>query len=570
MLGAYSNIKTRLFTGGGENESPFLEELRDESVVRAMEEWNMENTDEDSTLEDTGPRERPKRNPFGPPHEPRNDEGPFGHHSHLHPYHDHHGSQNEWILIFTYILKIGILIMSVVLIICVMASTESVQNDCDRPAGAKYVLVIAFLSIVANLGILTICERFNLCCTIGRMEFFYHLLAGVSMSIGIFMYGSWLYNAGMPSSVSSTTSVFATFTPTLMTSESKILESGENTSANATVTSATDANATVAIRTIINAIAADNDTTAEPPNGINETNVTATESSPHNASVVTMLLITTASTVSNSTTGASIVLRKRRQLIEVAPKPANVESDQPDSLKKSNVEAESNCVTSNLGWRDFKYAVASLIIMFGILGTHGAIVLLYFFPCMGLMRRDNQAQAAQRSKLKDSYGQNHQHQRHTTSYGLEMRSRTQNNNNMTVPDQRQAEIVSSGINMAEGNNQMSCKPLIIKDQFMTSSPNVTPTKNQSLLRKVVNSNLWGSTMRSDDRQQKESILHDSVISADQLLETSIEESDAEVNVNTGVVAEINTTGEGDDVLFDAHDSALLHVIVKRASSEKQP
>ena len=91
--------------------------------------------------------------------------------------------------------------------------------------------------------------------------------------------------------------------------------------------------------------------------------------------------------------------------------------------QKSNVEAESNCVTSNLGWRDFKYAVASLIIMFGILGTHGAIVLLYFFPCMGLMRRDNQAQAAQRSKLKDSYGQNHQHQRHTTSYGLEMRSR---------------------------------------------------------------------------------------------------------------------------------------------------
>ena len=114
---------------------------------------------------------------------------------------------------------------------------------------------------------------------------------------------------------------------------------------------------------------------------------------------------------------------------------------------------------------------------------------------------------------------------------------------MTVPDQRQAEIVSSGINMAEGNNQMSCKPLIIKgtlqnqqtnggnrskssingdflylytDQFMTSSPNVTPTKNQSLLRKVVNSNLWGSTMRSDDRQQKESILHDSVISADQV------------------------------------------------------
>ena len=50
MLGAYSNIKTRLFTGGGEKESPFLEELRDESVVRAMEEWNMENVRRKATI----------------------------------------------------------------------------------------------------------------------------------------------------------------------------------------------------------------------------------------------------------------------------------------------------------------------------------------------------------------------------------------------------------------------------------------------------------------------------------------------------------------------------------------
>lgn len=41
MLGAYSNIKSRVFPGG-EKESPFLQELHDESVVRAMEEWNME------------------------------------------------------------------------------------------------------------------------------------------------------------------------------------------------------------------------------------------------------------------------------------------------------------------------------------------------------------------------------------------------------------------------------------------------------------------------------------------------------------------------------------------------
>ena len=40
MLGAYSNIKNRFFANGGERESPFLEELRDESVVREMEEWN--------------------------------------------------------------------------------------------------------------------------------------------------------------------------------------------------------------------------------------------------------------------------------------------------------------------------------------------------------------------------------------------------------------------------------------------------------------------------------------------------------------------------------------------------
>ena len=39
MLGAYSNIKNRFFANGGERESPFLEELRDESVVREMEEW---------------------------------------------------------------------------------------------------------------------------------------------------------------------------------------------------------------------------------------------------------------------------------------------------------------------------------------------------------------------------------------------------------------------------------------------------------------------------------------------------------------------------------------------------
>merc|ERR1711872_590421 len=106
-----------------------------------------------------------------------------------------------------------------------------------------------------------------------------------------------------------------------------------------------------------------------------------------------------------------------------------------------------------------------------------------------------------------------------------------------------------------------------EDRFMTSSPNVTPSKSRSLLQKVAHSNMWGSSRRGlESIAQHDEKLHESIISADQLLDTSLEES--EVNTSAAAVVEVNTTGEGDDVLFDAHDSALLRVVNKKEQKEK--
>ena len=51
---------------------------------------------------------------------------------------------------------------------------------------------------------------------------------------------------------------------------------------------------------------------------------------------------------------------------------------------------------------------------------------------------------------------------------------------------------------------------------MTSSPNATPAKNMSLLKKVAQSNMWGPSRNLDTKSQIEEKLHDSIISADQV------------------------------------------------------
>ena len=52
---------------------------------------------------------------------------------------------------------------------------------------------------------------------------------------------------------------------------------------------------------------------------------------------------------------------------------------------------------------------------------------------------------------------------------------------------------------------------------MTSSPNVTPTKNRSLLQKVAYSNMWGTNKRgTESKGLDEDKLHESIISADQV------------------------------------------------------
>ena len=56
---------------------------------------------------------------------------------------------------------------------------------------------------------------------------------------------------------------------------------------------------------------------------------------------------------------------------------------------------------------------------------------------------------------------------------------------------------------------------------MTSSPNVTPTKNRSLLQKVAHSNMWSANRRGvDAKGPREDMLHESIISADQVQEAS--------------------------------------------------
>jgi len=141
-------------------------------------------------------------------------------------------------------------------------------------------------------------------------------------------------------------------------------------------------------------------------------------------------------------------------------------------------------------------------------------------------------------------------------HAMEMRDRNNNSGVGTEPNMIQDE--------PELHRRMHTKPLIVKeDRFMTSSPNATPAKNMSLLKKVAQSNMWGPSRNLNTKSQIEEKLHDSIISADQLLETSIEE-ESDLNVSTAAVVEVNTTGDGDDVLFDAHDSALLHVVVKSA------
>ena len=57
----------------------------------------------------------------------------------------------------------------------------------------------------------------------------------------------------------------------------------------------------------------------------------------------------------------------------------------------------------------------------------------------------------------------------------------------------------------------------VEEPFMTSSPVETPVKNQSMLKKVTNSNVWGSSKRSTEHKgQDEDGINDSIISADQV------------------------------------------------------
>jgi len=537
MIGAYSNIKNRFFpgSGGGEKESPFLEELRDESVVRAMEDWNTTDTnDDDSALDKSGAR--PKGNSFEPPHEPRSNERPFGYHSHSYP--QHHDRQG--ILFFTYILKIGMLIMSIVTIICVMASTENMEKECGRPKSAEFVMVVLFFSIVVNLCVLTICERFNLCCTIGRMEFFFHFFATIFLTIGVFLYGTWLFHAYLPllsDQQRSTTSAIQTdVTSTTSASQPFWTSSAPINTSKIDAMVPIEANSAQGESFILQNEMAKNSASSKN-NSINPY-ATATSSNPP---------------------------RKRRQLINVTPEKPKLDVDKRVD-QDDDINLNTPCAAFQIEWREYKYAIAALLIIFCILASHCGVILLYFFPCMGLMRRDNEARAINNVSCSMQHEHHPQQQRgshQTAAYGMEMRST--NNNNATVDDERHAKRISPERHAEIDFNQMSNKPLMIKEKFMTSSPNVTPTKNQSLYKKVVNSNLWGPTKRNED-QQREGILHESVISADQLLETSVEDSDG--NVDAVGASELNTTGEGDDVLFDAHDSALLRVVVRGASNEK--
>jgi len=558
MFGAYSNLKNRLFPHG-EKESPFLEELRDESIAREMEEWNFRNTDnDDSTLDESGPKKGPTPNPFGPPREKTHDESnPFGRHNHGRHHHSHHENGNTAILNLTHFMKVFMLLLGVITIIFIVESTEAAMAaGCGRPNAAQYALVILFFSIAANLCVLTICERYNLCCTIGRMEFYFHVLGVIFVGVAIPVYGYWLYSVHTPyfENAENTT------TPTMSVPKSPIsalpnavptINSIMSVSISTTSVSVASQSVTARIET----------TLQKPPSDVPKPTPT-TAMATLSGTNFTIVDHDAGNSTGNSTTNvgnetkSSARVKKHLDLAQSKDGSSVIYGKKESSLNISPPASSDVCMSLTISRRQFIFSVFVVFFLVVIATMHGTIVFLYFSPCMGLMGRDNQARATARANFALNYHHDHHHNHRHDSHAMEMRDRNNNSGTGAEPDTLQDQ--------PELHRGMHTKPLIVKEhRFMTSSPNATPAKNMSLLKKVAQSNMWGSSRNPETKSQIEEKLHDSIISADQLLETSIEE-ESDLNVSTAAVVEVNTTGDGDDVLFDAHDSALLHVVVKSA------
>ena len=96
---------------------------------------------------------------------------------------------------------------------------------------------------------------------------------------------------------------------------------------------------------------------------------------------------------------------------------AAVEAASLDLTLFQSADEAPPCAGTKLGWREFYFAIASLLLILGILATHGGIVLLFLFPCMGLMERENEE--VERRKA----AQRHRRLVHASPRDIEMRVR---------------------------------------------------------------------------------------------------------------------------------------------------